>query len=100
MAAWNLNLRSKKAIRSSDTRYYVAPSIAVAALGIGPKDLIADLNMLGFLFETMCVRDLRIFATALNGDVFHYGDKCGEMIVVIIPTTYYLSDSDVKQCLK
>lgn len=75
MAAWNPNLRSKTAIRSSDTRYYVDPSIAVAALGIGPKDLIADLNTFGLLFETMCVRDLRIFANALNGDVFHYRDK-------------------------
>ena len=75
MAAWNPNLRSKTAIRSSDTRYYVDPSIAVAALGIGPKDLIADLNTFGLLFETMCIRDLRIFANALNGDVFHYRDK-------------------------
>lgn len=75
MAAWNPNLRSKTAIRSSDTRYYVDPSIAAAALGIGPKDLLADLNTFGLLFETMCVRDLRIFANALNGDVFHYRDK-------------------------
>ena len=75
MAAWNPNLRSKTAIRSSDTRYYVDPSIAVAALGIGPKDLLADLNTFGLLFETLCVRDLRVFANALHGDVFHYRDK-------------------------
>lgn len=77
MPAWNPNLRSKTAIRSSDTRYYVDPSVAAAALGIGPNDLIADLNTFGFLFETLCVRDLRVFADALNGDVYHYRDKDG-----------------------
>lgn len=77
MPAWNPNLRSKTAIRSSDTRYYADPSIAAAALGIGPNDLIADLNTFGFLFETLCVRDLRVFADALNGDVYHYRDKDG-----------------------
>ena len=77
MPAWNPNLRSKTAIRSSDTRYYIDPSIAAAALGIGPQDLIADLRTFGFLFETMCVRDLRVFADALNGTVYHYRDKEG-----------------------
>ena len=77
MPAWNPNLRSKTAIRSSDTRYYVDPSIAAAALGIGPRDLINDLKTFGFLFETLCVRDLRIFADALNGEVYHYRDKDG-----------------------
>ena len=61
MPAWNPNLRSKTAIRSTATRYFVDPSIAVAALGIGPNDLLNDLNTFGFLFETMFVRDLRIF---------------------------------------
>lgn len=60
MPAWNPNLRSKTAIRTSDTRYYVDPSIAAAALGIGPQDLIGDLNTFGFLFETLCIRDLRV----------------------------------------
>ncbi len=77
MPAWNPNLRSKTAIRSSDTRYYTDPSIAAAALGIGPQDLLADLNIFGFLFETLCVRDLRVFADALNGQVYHYRDKGG-----------------------
>ena len=77
MPAWNPNLRSKTAIRSSDTRYYIDPSIAAAALGIGPQDLIADLKTFGFLFETLCVRDLRVFADALNGGVYHYRDKSG-----------------------
>ncbi len=77
MPAWNPNLRSKTAIRSSDTRYYIDPSIAVAALGIGPTDLINDLNTFGFLLETLCVRDLRVYADALNGTVYHYRDKNG-----------------------
>ncbi|MCD8021813.1 MAG: DUF4143 domain-containing protein [Lachnospiraceae bacterium] len=77
MQAWNPNLRSKSAIRSSDTRYYTDPSIAVAALGIGPDDLISDLKTFGFLFETMCVRDLRVFAESLNGAVYHYRDRDG-----------------------
>ncbi len=78
MPSWNPNLRSKTAIRSSNTRYYIDPSIAVAALGIGPKDLINDLKTFGFLFETLCIRDLRVFADALNGEVYHYRDKDGQ----------------------
>lgn len=77
MAAWNPNLRSKTAIRTSDTRYYVDPSIAAAALGIGPNDLMNDLKTFGFLFETLCVRDLRVFSDSLNGEVCHYRDKDG-----------------------
>ena len=77
MPAWNPNLRSKTAIRTSDTRYFVDPSIAVAALGLGPKDLMNDLNTFGLLFETMCVRDLRVYADALGGTVYHYRDKNG-----------------------
>jgi len=75
--AWNPNLRSKTAIRTSDTRYFVDPSIATAALGIGPMDLINDLKLTGLLFENLCVRDLRIYADALNGSVYHYRDKTG-----------------------
>ena len=77
MPAWNPNLRSKTAIRSADTRYYVDPSLAAAALGIGPNDLVNDLKTLGFLSESLCVRDLRVFADALNGEVYHYRDKEG-----------------------
>ena len=77
MPAWNPNLRSKTAIRSTDTRYYVDPSIAVAALGAGPSDLISDLKTMGFLLETLCVRDLRVFTDALGGEVYHYRDKNG-----------------------
>lgn len=77
MPAWNPNLRSKTAIRTADTRYFVDPSIATAALGLGPEDLMNDLKTMGFFFETMCVRDLRVFAEALNGNVYHYRDKSG-----------------------
>ncbi len=73
--AWNPNLRSKTAIRTSDTRYFIDPSIAAAALGLGPEDLINDLNTFGLLFETLCVRDLRVYADALGGTVYHYRDK-------------------------
>ena len=77
MEAWNPNLRSKTAIRTSDTRYYVDASIAAAAMGIGPKDLVNDLNTMGLLFETMCVRDLRVYSEYLRGSVLHYRDKSG-----------------------
>lgn len=77
MAAWNPNLRSKTAIRTSDCRYFTDPSIATAALGLGPNDLMNDLNTFGLLFETLCVRDLRVYADALDGQVYHYRDKNG-----------------------
>lgn len=77
MPAWNPNLRSKTAIRTADTRYFVDPSIATASLGLGPDDLLNDLNTMGFFFESMCVRDLRVFADALKGQVYHYRDKSG-----------------------
>ncbi len=77
MPAWSPNLRSKTAIRTSETRYFVDSSVATAALGMGPKDLENDLNTFGLMFETMAVRDLRVYAEALDGDVFHYRDKNG-----------------------
>lgn len=77
MPAWNPNLRSKTSIRSADTRYFIDPSIATAALGIGPNDLINDLNTMGMLFETLCVRDLRVYAEFIGGEVLHYRDKSG-----------------------
>lgn len=76
-SAWNPNLRSKTAIRTSDTRYFTDPSVCTAALELGPNDLVNDLNTMGFLFENMCIRDLRIYAEALDGNVYHYRDKSG-----------------------
>lgn len=75
--AWNPNLRSKTSIRTTDTRYFQDPSIATAALGVGPKDLLDDLNTMGFLFENLCIRDLRIYTDYLDGTVYHYRDKHG-----------------------
>ena len=75
MKAWNTNLRSKTAIRTTDTRYFVDPSIATASLGLSPDDLMHDLNTFGLLFETMAVRDLRVYADAIGGEVKHYRDK-------------------------
>ena len=73
--AWNPNLRSKTAIRTSKTRYFVDPSIATAALGIGPNDLINDLDTFGLIFESLCIRDLRVYAESINGSVYHYRDS-------------------------
>ena len=75
--AWNPNLRSKTAIRSSETRYFSDPSIGIAALGVGPNDLINDLSTMGLFFESMCVRDLRVYADALEGSIYHYRDSKG-----------------------
>lgn len=77
MLAWNPNLRSKTAIQSMPTRYFADPSIATAALGLGPKDLINDLSTFGLLFETMAVRDLRVYADALDGQLYHFRDAKG-----------------------
>lgn len=77
MPAWNPNLRSKAAIRTSLTRYFIDPSIATAALGISPNDLINDLNTFGFMFETLVARDLRIYADALKAKVYHFRDSNG-----------------------
>ncbi len=75
--SWNPNLRSKTAIRTTDTRYFVDPSIGAAALGVSPDDLINDLDTMGLLFENLCVRDLRIYSDAIGGTVYHYRDKTG-----------------------
>lgn len=75
--AWNPNLRSKTAIRTSDTRYFSDPSIGVAALGIGPNDLVNDLSTMGLFFESMCIRDLRVYADTIDGTVYHYRDGNG-----------------------
>ena len=77
MPAWNPNLRSKSAIQTSDTRYFIDPSIAVGALSVGPDDLMNDLRTLGLFFEAMAVRDLRVYADALQGNVFHFRNSAG-----------------------
>ena len=77
LAAWNPNIRSKAAIRTSDTRHFVDPSIGTAALGLGPQDLINDLRSFGFFFEDLAVRDLRVYAEAVDGELYHYRDSNG-----------------------
>jgi len=77
MKAWCPNLRSKAVVRTSDTRYFTDSSIAAAALGVGPGDLMNDLRSFGYLFETMAVRDLRVYSDAYEGAVSHYLDKNG-----------------------
>lgn len=95
MHSWNPNLRSKTAIRSSDTRYFIDPSIAVAALGIGPNELVGDLRTMGLLFETLCVRDIRVYAETFGGEVFHYRDKSGlecDMVIRLRNGKYGLAE--------
>ena len=77
LAAWNPNIRSKAAIRTSDTRHFVDPSIGTAALRLGPKDLINDLQSFGLFIEDLVVRDLRVYAEALDGELYHYRDSSG-----------------------
>ncbi|MCF0204450.1 MAG: DUF4143 domain-containing protein [Muribaculaceae bacterium] len=73
--AWNPNLRSKTAIRTTDTRYFVDPSIGTAAMGLSPRDLINDTKTFGFFFENLVVRDVRVYAELFDGTVEHYRDK-------------------------
>ena len=77
LMAWNPNIRSKSAIRTSDTRHFVDPSIGTAALGMGPKDLVNDLQTFGLFFEDLVVRDLRVYAESLDGALYHYRDSSG-----------------------
>ena len=82
--AWCANLRCKTPIRTTDTRYFVDPSIAAAALELGPDDLMSDLATFGLLFETLAIRDLRVYAEPLFGDVCHYRDKQGRECDAVI----------------
>ena len=84
MSAWPPALRSKTAIRTSEKRLFVDPSIATAVLHVKPDVLLKDFEYFGFLFEALCARDLRIYAETLDGRVYHYRDKTGleaDMIV-------------------
>ena len=77
MSAWCPNLRCKTPLRTTDTRYFTDPSIAAAAMGVGPGELMNDLPTLGLFFETLAVRDLRTCAESLGGTLLHYHDKSG-----------------------
>lgn len=75
--AWAPHLRSRASLRTSPKRHFVDPSLAVAALGAGPERLLGDLNLLGLLFESLVIRDLRVLAQPLDGQVLHYRDNYG-----------------------
>ncbi len=75
LPAWNVNLRSKTAIRTTDKRYFTDPSIAAAALNVGPSGLFKDMKTFGFLFENLCIRDLNIYVETIGGKLYHYRDK-------------------------
>jgi len=93
LPAWNPNLRNRTTIRTSPTRYFSDPSFAVEALGTGPSGLLKDLRTFGFIFETMCIRDLRVYADALDGRVFHYRDKSNlecDAVIVLRDSRYAL----------
>jgi len=77
LPAWSPSLRSKTAIRTSPKRHFVDPSIATAVMRTNPDGILKDFQYFGFLFEAMCTRDIRIYAQANDGDVFHYRDKSG-----------------------
>ena len=73
--AWNPSLRSKAAVRESPTRNFVDPSIAAAVMRASPVDLLDDLRTFGLLFESLCIRDLRVYSQMIDGEVFHYHDS-------------------------
>ena len=75
--AWNPNIRSRARIQAAPTRQFCDPSIAAAALGLGPQDLIGDLKTFGLFFESMCDRDLGVYASAMDGRLYHYRDSNG-----------------------
>lgn len=87
LEAWNPKLRSKTAVRTSPTRHFCDPSIAAVMLGATPEMLLSDFDTFGLLFESLCIHDLRIYASAINGEVKHYRDKTGleADAVIVLP---------------
>ena len=84
MPAWNLNLRTSVAVRTSPTHHFIDTSIATAALGITPADLLNDLNSFGLFFEDFAIRDLSVYAESINGQLKHYRDSSGQEVDAII----------------
>lgn len=75
--AWQPQLRSRTAIRTSNKRQFVDPSIGLASLRANPESLLRDFNTYGFFFESLCARDLRVYSSAIDGTIYHYRDKSG-----------------------
>jgi predicted AAA+ superfamily ATPase len=84
LPAWGVKLRSKRAIRTTAKRHFTDPSIATAALRATPKKLLSDFETFGLLFESLCIRDLRVYAESFDGHVYHYRDKSGLEVDSII----------------
>ncbi len=82
--AWAPRLRSRVRLRVQPKWHFVDPSLAAAALGASPRSLLDDLNTFGFFFESLCVRDLRVYADALGGAVYHYRDEAGREVDAIV----------------
>lgn len=87
VSATNLNFRSKYALRTKPKKYFVDPSIATAILEMGPNDLINDLRTFGFLFESLCIRDLKIYTQSLGGDISFYRDEKDFEVDVVLRTS-------------
>lgn len=84
LPAWSPALRSRSALRAAPTRHFVDPSLAVAALGTGPERLLQDVETLGLLFESLVVRDLRIYAQTIDANVLHYREDSGLEVDAIV----------------
>jgi predicted AAA+ superfamily ATPase len=84
LPAWSTLLRSKTAIRTTAKRHFTDPSIATASLRATPERLLSDFKTFGFLFESLCIRDLRVYAGSIDGSVYHYRDKTGLEIDAIV----------------
>jgi uncharacterized protein len=94
--AWNTHLRSSHALRTTPTRHFTDPSLAVAALRATPSTLLKDLNAFGLLFESMVVRDLRVYAQPLEGELFHYRDQSGLEVDAIVDAGEHWGAFEVK----
>ena len=84
LPGWSPSLRSKTAIRTSPKHHFVDPSIATAVMRINPDALLQDFEYLGFLFEALCTRDIRVYAQHNDGEVFHYRDKTGLEVDIVV----------------
>ncbi len=82
--AWSARLRSRSRLRKAAKRHFVDPSLAIAALRAGPQRLERDLQLLGLLFESLVVRDLRVYADALDAEVYHYRDSTGLEVDAVV----------------
>ena len=81
--AWAPNIRSKQKIRKTEKKEFIDPSIAVAGLNVTPEMLIYDLETFGFIFETLCIRDLKVYSSPLGGKVLYYNDGTLEVDCVL-----------------